>query len=307
MKLKNIIFLILGLYLFNFSLAFAADERLLDKDEYREKIITLDWKFSEQENGEVVQINNTNASVILVKDEAIIQGWKNVNQYTWWSFGQPAEDDDIAIIRSLGDYSYSFYLAYNDDGYVSLDDWKELDPKSLINQLRETAKKNAEYYKSQNLEYVKSIDWIFQPSLNEKFKTVSYSYKVVWSDNKITMEAKNLTLGKKGYISSVYVIPYSENLNLEKEASYAKQFANTVKFNEGYRHADYKSGDKVAAMGIGGLVAGSLGVKALAKAGVLAKFLKFGWILLAPLLLFLGKLSGGGKTEQSSKRKKKTK
>ena len=68
MKLKNIIFLILGLYLFNFSLAFAADERLLDKDEYREKIITLDWKFSEQENGEVVQINNTNASVILVKD-----------------------------------------------------------------------------------------------------------------------------------------------------------------------------------------------------------------------------------------------
>ena len=121
------------------------------------------------------------------------------------------------------------------------------------------------------------------------------------------MEAKNLTLGKKGYISSVYVIPYSENLNLEKEASYAKQFANTVKFNEGYRHADYKSGDKVAAMGIGGLVAGSLGVKALAKAGVFAKFLKFGWILLAPLLLFLGKLSGGGKTEQSSKRKKKTK
>ena len=163
MKLKNIIFLILGLYLFNFSLAFAADERLLDKDEYREKIITLDWKFSEQENGEVVQINNTNASVILVKDEAIIQGWKNVNQYTWWSFGQPAEDDDIAIIRSLGDYSYSFYLAYNDDGYVSLDDWKELDPKSLINQLRETAKKNAEYYKSQNLDYVKSIDWIFNP------------------------------------------------------------------------------------------------------------------------------------------------
>ena len=307
MKIKKIVLVIFGLYLLNFSLVFAADERKLTSDEYSEKIITLNWKFSEQEDGETIQIKNTNASVILIKDEGIIQGKKDVNQYTWWSFGQAADDDDIAIIRGLGDYSYSFYLAYNDDGYISLDDWKELDPKSLINQLRETAKKNAEYYKSQNLEYVKSIDWIFQPSLNEKFKTVSYSYKVVWSDNKITMEAKNLTLGKKGYISSVYVIPYSENLNLEKEASYAKQFANTVKFNEGYRHADYKSGDKVAAMGIGGLVAGSLGVKALAKAGVFAKFLKFGWILLAPLLLFLGKLSGGGKTKQSSKRKKKIK
>jgi len=307
MKLKNIIFLVLGLYLFNFSLAFAVDERMITGDEYSEKVITLNWKFSEQEDGETIQIKNTNASVILVKDEAIIQGKKDVNQYTWWSFGQAAEGDDIAIIRGLGDYSYSFYLAYSDDGFISLDDWKEVDASSLINQLRETAKKNAEYYKSQNLEYVKNIDWIFKPTLNDEFKTVSYSYKVVWSDNNITMEAKNLTLGKKGYISSVYVTPYTENLNLENEASYAKDFANAVKFNEGYRHADYKSGDKVAAMGIGGLVAGSLGVKALAKAGVLAKFLKFGWILLAPLLLFLGKLGGGGKTEQSSKRKKKTK
>ena len=43
-------------------------------------------------------------------------------------------------------------------------------------------------------------------------------------------------------------------------------------------------------------VAGTLGVKALAKAGILAKFLplllKFGWILLAPLF-FIGKLFGG--------------
>ena len=141
MKLKNIIFLVLGLYLFNFSLAFAVDERMLTGDEYSEKIITLNWKFSEQEDGETIQIKNTNASVILIKDEGIIQGKKDVNQYTWWSFGQAADDDDIAIIRGLGDYSYSFYLAYNDDGYISLDDWKELDPISLINQLRETAKK----------------------------------------------------------------------------------------------------------------------------------------------------------------------
>ena len=187
MKLKNIIFLVLGLYLFNFSLAFAVDERMITGDEYSKKIITLNWKFSEQEDGETIQIKNTNASVILVKDEAIIQGKKDVNQYTWWSFGQAAEGDDIAIIRGLGDYSYSFYLAYSDDGFISLDDWKEVDASSLINQLRETAKKNAEYYKSQNLEYVKNIDWIFKPTLNDEFKTVSYSYKVVWSDNNITM------------------------------------------------------------------------------------------------------------------------
>ena len=232
----------------------------------------------------------------------MIQGKKDVNQYTWWSFGQPAEKDDIAIIRGFGSKGYSFYLAYNNEGYISLDDWKKVDPDNLMNQLRETAKNNVEYYKSQNLDYAKNIDWIFKPTLNEELKTVSYSYKVIWSDNNVTMEAKNLTLGKKGYISSIFVTNFSENLNLENEASYAKDFANTIIFDEGYRHSDYKSGDKVAAMGIGGLVAGSLGVKALAKAGVFAKFLKFGWILLAPLLLIVGKFSGSGKTEKQNLR-----
>ena len=73
----------------------------------------------------------------------------------------------------------------------------------------------------------------------------------------------------------------------------AKGFADSINFDEGYRYSDYKSGDKIAAVGIGGLVAGTLGVKALAKAGVLAKLLgfvaKFWWVILAPLI-FLGSL-----------------
>ena len=73
------------------------------------------------------------------------------------------------------------------------------------------------------------------------------------------------------------------------------------------KHTDYKSGDKVAAVGIGGLVAGTLGVKALAKAGAFAKLLplllKFGWILLIPLA-FVGKLFGGKSQRSGSSDKK---
>ena len=39
-------------------------------------------------------------------------------------------------------------------------------------------------------------------------------------------------------------------------------------FDEGFKYSDYKPGDKIATIGIGGLVAGSLGVKALAKTGI---------------------------------------
>lgn len=92
----------------------------------------------------------------------------------------------------------------------------------------------------------------------------------------------------------------------------AIEFANTINFKEGYRYADYKSGDKTAAVGIGSLVAGTLGVKALAKAGVLAKLLgfaaKFWWIILAPLV-FLGglfnKKSSSGETVSNKTPKKR--
>ena len=77
-------------------------------------------------------------------------------------------------------------------------------------------------------------------------------------------------------------------------------------FTEGYTYKDYKSGDKIAAAGIGALVATSLGVKALksgggaaAAGGILLLLKKFWWILLAPLA-FLGKLFGGGDNEQSN-------
>ena len=79
---------------------------------------------------------------------------------------------------------------------------------------------------------------------------------------------------------------------MEYESDFSKDFVNGVIFKEGFKHSDYKPGDKIAAAGIGGLVAGSLGIKALAKTGVLAKLLKFWWILLAPLA-FLGKFLSG--------------
>ena len=66
-----------------------------------------------------------------------------------------------------------------------------------------------------------------------------------------------------------------------------------AQFEPGSRYADYVPGaDKVAAYGIGGLIAG----KVLAKAGLLAVllvFLKKGWIIVLFALGGLIKLAGG--------------
>ena len=211
-------------------------------------------------------------------------------------------------IRGTG---YDVFLDYRDDGYVKLDDWKNVNSNNLLSELREIAKANAIYLKEKNLDYVNKIDWIYKPTLNQENKSVSYSYKVDWNSGQQSMESKNLILGKKGYLESAFVVEYKKDIDLKYESDFSKDFVNGVIFNEGFKHSDYKPGDKIAAAGIGGLVAGSLGVKALAKTGVLAKLLKFWWILLAPLAFFgkflSGKKSSSNNSSASVKRRKRKK
>ena len=134
----------------------------------------------------------------------------------------------------------------------------------------------------------------------------------MWIDGDRTIETAILSFGRKGYHKIKFLKKIDENFNAREFEQMAKEFAESINFKEGYRYADYKSGDKTAAVGIGSLVAGTLGVKALAKAGVLAKLLgfaaKFWWIILAPLV-FLGglfnKKSSSGETVSNKTPKKR--
>ena len=263
-------------------------KKITDDEQWSKKVETLNWKNLEQKEHSK-EIKKANASILILKEEIYLDNFKDIDQYNWWNTGLAAEKDSVMLIRGDG---YTIYLDYVDEGYIKLDDWEKVNPTNFLKQMNETAKSNAEYLKKINLDYTTKIDWIFKPTLNKENNSVSFSYKVTWSSGIETMESKNLILGKKGHLESAFVINYREDLNFKEESEFSKDFVNGVTFQEGFKYSDYKPGDKIAAAGIGGLVAGSLGVKALAKTGLLAKLLKFWWILLAPLA-FLGKFLSG--------------
>ena len=263
-------------------------KKITDDEQWSKKVETLNWKNLEQKEHSK-EIKKANASILILEEEIYLDNFKDIDQYNWWNTGLAAEKDSVMLIRGDG---YTIYLDYVDEGYIKLDDWEKVNPTNFLRQMNETAKSNAEYLKKINLDYTTKIDWIFKPTLNKENNSVSFSYKVTWGSGIETMESKNLILGKKGHLESAFVINYREDLNFKEQSEFSKDFVNGVIFQEGFKHSDYKPGDKIAAAGIGGLVAGSLGVKALAKTGLLAKLLKFWWILLAPLA-FLGKFLSG--------------
>lgn len=285
----------------------ALEKKLLKDDEWEKKIGTLNWKnLDEKEHNAFIK--KANAKVLILDNEIYLDNYKDINQFSWWAYGHGTDKTMVMHIRGTG---YDVFLDYRDDGYVKLDDWKNVNSNNLLSELREIAKANAIYLKEKNLDYVNKIDWIYKPTLNQENKSVSYSYKVDWNSGQKSMESKNLILGKKGYLESAFVVAYKKDIDLKYESDFSKDFVNGVIFNEGFKHSDYKPGDKIAAAGIGGLVAGSLGVKVLAKTGLLAKLLKFWWILLAPLAFFgkflSGKESSSNNSSASVKRRKRKK
>ena len=272
---------------FQTNIVAVEEKKIENEDERLKKLATLNWYNWENPKEHKVKIDRANAELYILENEYYLKGPKDTNQYSWWKWGK-ADTSDLMLFGN----GFSMYIEFEDAGYVKLDDWKDVDTEQWINQMRATAKKNAVIFKEQNLQYVKDINWIYKPTFDDENNSASYSYEVIWDDDVKTMESKSIVLGKSGYLTFIYVVAIEPDTDLVNHAKISKEFANTTTFYEGSKYSDYKSGDKIAAVGIGGLVAGTLGVKALAKAGILAKFLpflaKFWWKILAPIVAIFG-------------------
>ena len=270
------------------------------EDDQTKKFFALNWFNLDDPKEHYAEIPNSNSEVFILKSEIYIKGQEEIDKFSNILFGHSANENDMVIIDS-SDFAYTIYINYKDEGYISLKDWKDVDSKQLLEEMKSTAKDD-----------VTNVSWIFEPKIYEN-KNVSYSYKVIWQDGAQTLETKILSLGRKGYNSISVVKKMDEDFNSKEFEEFALDFANTITFKEGFKHLDYKSGDKVAAIGIGGLVAGTLGVKALAKAGIIAKFLpfliKFWWIILAPIVaifgMFFNKSKDNAPTKKTISRRKK--
>ena len=271
------------------------------EDTKTKNFFALDWFNLDNPKEHYTEIPNSNSEVFILKSEIYIKGQEEIDKFSNILFGENASTNDMVIV-DIKNYSYTIYINYLDEGYISLKDWKDVDSNQLLKEMKANAQ-----------EEITNVQWVFEPKINES-KNVTYSYKISWKTGEETLETKVLSLGRKGYHDIAVVKKIKEDFNSKEFEDFALEFANSVSFKDGFKHTDYKSGDKTAAIGIGGLVAGTLGVKALAKAGVIAKLLafavKFWWVLLAPLV-FLGSLfnkkstSGNVNEEKVIKKRKK--
>ena len=284
----NLLKLILLFFILNFK-ALALDTKIpVTNEEWDKAYDSLNWK----EGPSLVDFNKADSKIDIPSNFSILEG-AEAHQLLYWLNG--TSFDYINIYAT--DYDGAQYMFYfTDSGYVKTDDWTDVDPNKFIKEIQDNYKVSNETRKKNNQAIVLNVSWKKKPYLDGVYNSVYYALNVQWSDNTSTTEGTAIILGREGYTTAKYVAGnngYQEQmlLNLSK----------IHKFNNTKEYKDWKSGDKVAAAGIGALLATTLGVKAL-KPGLIAAGLlllkKFWFIIFLPFIL-LGKLFSG-----SSKKKK---
>ena len=190
----------------------------------------------------------------------------------------PIEDTWGAIVR------------FDDDGYVSDAEAQKFDYTELLKTMQEsTAEASVEREKS-GFGTMKLIGWASAPYYDQASKKLHWAKELEFNGKPAhTLNYDVRALGRSGVLKINFVAGMEE---LPVIRAVIPDVMEMAQFEQGSRYSDYVPGaDKVAAYGIGGLIAG----KVLAKAGLLAGaliFLKKGWIIIALGVVGIGKMVG---------------
>ena len=179
--------------------------------------------------------------------------------------------------------SYEFF----EEGFVRDEDWKDIDAAQLLADLKAGTEEGNRERKAKGIEPLTIKGWLVEPSYDATTHTVRWAVELAEGDG-VTVNSFALKLGRLGYEQFTWVGDREDYDRIGKLLAVA---TDGQAFDEGHRYGDFAEGDKVAAYGLGALVAAAAGAK-LGK-GLIAALIAFGLILLKKAGVFIALAFGG--------------
>lgn len=169
-------------------------------------------------------------------------------------------------------------ITWDPIGYVSDDDAAEIDYADLLAEMQSDTRDENAWRRENGYETIELIGWAVPPHYDAESRRLHWAKELKFGDSAIhTLNYNMRVLGRKGVLVMNFIADMDA---LEQVQTALPDVLALASFKEGSRYVDFDASiDEVAAVGIGGLIAG----KVLAKAGLLATlllFLKKGWILI---------------------------
>ena len=217
--------------------------------------------------------------------------------YRWSrSRGNPPGDEQIGIVTTPGEENWLVAVRWIADGYIRDDEARDLNPDSILADLREGAEASNQDRVARGFPELALQGWIEPPSYDAATHQLRWALGIARKDEPDTgsVNLNTRALGRDGYISLNLATGQDE---LVRYRPVARQLLSGLTFNSGRAYADFTAGtDRIAEYGLLGLIgvvaAKKLGLIALAGVFVL-KFAKVGLLALAGIGLAARRLFRG--------------
>jgi uncharacterized membrane-anchored protein len=207
-----------------------------------------------------------------------------------------------ANVDPFEDTGWAVIVTYIDDGHVDDADAKKIDYEDLLKDMKEGTRDENKERSDQGYEAIELLGWAETPHYDELARKLYWAKELKFGSSDVhTLNYDVRVLGREGVLSMNAVASMPQLDAIERDM---KDLLRVASFNEGYRYEDYNKGtDRMAAYGLGALVAGGLAAKAglFAKLGVLLlAFKKFIILGLAALGGLVAKLFRGRKASEGA-------
>lgn len=178
--------------------------------------------------------------------------------------------------------TWGIEVSYEDIGYVSDEDAADYDYDALLETMQKDTLAENESRAEQGYAPIRLVGWADKPRYDADGRKLYWAKELSFGDMETNTLNYNIrALGRKGVLVVNFIAGMEQ---LEAVRAATPDVLEMVSFTPGNRYSDFDpSIDTVAAVGIGGLIAG----KALAKTGFLAVALvflkKFWFVAFIPL------------------------
>lgn len=172
-------------------------------------------------------------------------------------------------------FTFGVEIDYSDEGYIEDSEASNLDYAELLSEMQKDAKAVNNERIKQGYAPVELVGWAAAPFYDSQAKKLYWAKELKFGEDPINTLNYNIRILGRGGFLNLNAIGEMDVLPIfEKDVD---AILSSVNFVEGQKYTDFDSSiDKVAAYGIGGLIAG----KVLAKTGFFVLLLKF-WKLIA--------------------------
>lgn len=156
--------------------------------------------------------------------------------------------------------AWAVIITFEEEGLVEDDDAGDIDYDDLLATMKEQTKESNEARAAQGYESLELIGWATEPRYDAESKKLYWAKELEFGGRpNHTLNYNIRILGRRGVLVLNAVGAMDQLAEIE---SATPGLLKMVEFNEGHRYADFDpSIDKVAAYGIGGLIAGKVALK----------------------------------------------